>query len=129
MKHSDHKPAVTIIRYSCITGQAVWVYQGPSVQAARAAYRRSCEREIKRVRRWKKTVAERKANILHIINACMAGIPIMGGMTVEQMNAARQLQSIANKTIPCCRDFYDHIMEERRRRDADRRLREQMRNR
>lgn len=129
MIHGNKKPAVTVIRYSCLTGQAVWLYQGPSKQAARAAYRRACEREIKRVRLWRKMIEARKANIMHVIETCMADKPIITGMTPEQKVAAKKLLAMAKEECPCQREFYNHIMEERRRRENDRLLRERMRSR
>lgn len=127
MKNNTYRKPVTVIRYSCITGNAVWVYRGPSKQAARAAYRRACEKEIKRVRAWKKTVAARNENIRRLISNCIGDIQVTESMTVEQKDAARKLLSMAGEAIPCCRDFYNHIIEERRRRDADRLIRQQMR--
>lgn len=127
MKHLEEEQVVTVICYSCVTGEAVWLYQGPTRQAARVAYRRACERELKRVHEWDKMIAERKANIKRLLSDCMAEIPISASMTLGQQTAARQLLSIAGSAFPCCRDFYNHIVEERRRRDEDRRLRQQRR--
>lgn len=129
MKYLEQKNTVTVICYSCITGKAVWLYQGPSKQAARAAYRRACEREIKHVRTWSKRNAERKANIKRLLGECMGEMSITSSMTAEQKAAAKLLLSMSGSTVPCYRDFYNHIMEERRRREEDRQLRQQMRKR
>lgn len=129
MKYIEENSTVTAICYSCITGKAVWLYQGPSKQAARAAYRRACEREIQRVRAWSKRSAERKANIKRLLGECMGDIPITASMTDEQDAAAKLLLSMSGRTVPFCRDFYEHIMEERRRHDEDKRIRKQMRKR
>ncbi len=114
-----HKGPITIIRKSCLTGKAVWIYRGPSKNAARIAYWRACKKEIDRVKHWGNVVAQQCSNAARFLADCMAEIPINAELTPEQAEAARKLQSIAKREKECYRDFYEHIMEERRRREED----------
>lgn len=125
------KPLAPIveIRRSCITGRVVWVYRGFTKAAANVAYWRACKKEIERVRHWADTMARQRAEITNMLTACLANLPIDAEMTPEQKQAARELQAMAKMDIPCDREFYDHIMEERRRRKEDREIRRKMRER
>ena len=123
------RPKVTIIRYSCLTGKAVWVYRGPSKGAACLAYWRACKAEIERVHHWSDIVVQRADGIRRLLTQCMADKPIDAELTAEQKEGARQLMAISKKPPVCDREFYDHIMEERRRRAEDREIRRQMRER
>jgi hypothetical protein len=120
---------VTVIRRSCITGKALWIYQGPSKNAAKVAYHRAVKKEIERVKNYKKELEARKAAVLRILNNCMAALPIGTELTPRQKAAAKTLLAISNEKVPCYMEFYDHIMESRRRREEDRRIRQQMRER
>ena len=120
---------VTILRHSCITGKLIWVYRGMSRHAGRDAYYRACKREIERVKHWPEYVAERKAQILKLLNDCLAKFPIDYVLTPEQKKAARTLMKIAEEEPECDMEFYNHVMEERRRREEDKRIRQQMRER
>lgn len=108
---------------SCITGTAVWIYFGPSKEAARKAYWRACRHEAERVRQIGKMAARRKANILQMLNDCMAGLPITAELPPEKKAAARQLLAIAEEDTLSDRSFYNHILETRRRRNRERKLR------
>ena len=121
--------AYTVIRRSCLTGEVVWIYSGPSKSAAWVAYKRACQREVERVRQWCDTVARRKKNILGILNECMAGIPMTDDLPPGKKEAARQLLALSRQNVACHRSFYDHIMEERRRKAEDREIRRKMRER
>ena len=123
------RPASTIIRRSCLTGQVVWVYRGPSEEAGRKAYMRACRREVQRVRRWANTVARRMAAVTGLLSRCRASLPDAEALTPRQAEAARTLQAVAKADVPCHRDFYDHIIEERRRRRRDSEIRRKMRER
>lgn len=126
MKHSS---SVTVIRRSCLTGKVVWIYRGTSRAAARVAYLRACRKEVDRVRSWKEWVRLRKATVLRILSECTASLSIDAVLTPEQTEAARKLQAIGKKDVECDTDFYDHIMEERRRREEDKEIRNKMRER
>lgn len=116
---------VVVFRKSCLTGQAVWLCQGwKSLKAEREAYYRACQREVKRVRRWGVTVKRRMANIRRLLCDCTAGIPLTAKLTAEQRTAARELEMQSRTSVACYRGFYDHILEERRRRGEDKRLRQ-----
>lgn len=114
---------------SCLTGKVVWIYRGPSREAARQAYWRACRKEIERVRRWGEHAARRVADVTRILTECTEGLPINAELTPQQKDAARQLRSIIKSAPECPREFYDHIMEERRRRAEDREIRRKMRER
>ncbi len=103
----------TVIRKSCVTGKAVWIYRGPSRHAAWKAYRRACVREIERMRNWSQSVAQRKDNIRRMLSDCMADKTFTDKLPDEQKAAARQLIAISKESV-CVSDFYNHIMEERR---------------
>ena len=112
---------ITVILRSCLTGKVVWIYQGPSKDAARKAYKRACDRELERVRNWGQTAAARKGAILSLLARLTEPLSVTGPMTPEQQAAARRIASIAEKGMPCHTEFYDHIVESRRRRtDAHR---------
>lgn len=106
---------LTVIRNSCITGKAVWIYQGPSRHAAWKAYRRACIREVERMRNWSQTAAKRRENIRRMLNDCMTDKPFTDTLPDEQKTAARQLIAISKESSSCQSDFYNHIIEERRR--------------
>lgn len=120
---------VLIIRKSCLTGKIVWIYSGVSRKAGYVAYHRACEAEIKRTRKYAETSEQRKRRILKMLNDCLAEIPITVPLTKEQTEAARELRSIAKEDIACHREFYEHIIEERRRRKEDKTIREKMKER
>lgn len=111
------------LRRSCITGKVVWAYRGFK-KAERNAYYRACEAEIRRIRDWAKRMEIRKANILHIL-----GDGKKENLTDEQREAARKIQAISRKPIAPYTGFYDHVIEERRRRAEDKEIRRQMRER
>ena len=116
-----------VIRRSCLTGKVVWVYRCSSKGAARVAYHRACRNEVKRMRHWGETAAQRRANIMKVLNECLADIPLDSALSNAQKAAARRLQAISKEDIACHREFYEHIIEERRRRAEDKEIRKQMR--
>ena len=124
------KPAVTIIKRSLLTGMAVWIYRGSgAAKTVWAAYDRARRSELERVSHWSEHVAQRKANILRMLNDCMANMPINEPLPPEVEAAARRLVSMAETPPDIDLEFYNHIMEEKRRREEDKRIRMQMRER
>ena len=123
------KPKVTIIRRSCLTGIPVWVYRGPSENAARQKYWRACKKEIERFRNWPELMRQRRAAIQRYLDTLLASIPITQQLTPEQKAAVRQIQAYAKDEPPRETEFYKHIMEERRRREEDHQIRIRMRQR
>lgn len=123
------KRTIIVIRKSCLTGRVVWVYKGPTKGAARSAYCRACKREVDRVRHWGETTAQRRAGIMRLLNECIDAMPITSDMTPKQKAAVRQLINLSKEDIACHREFYEHILEERRRRAEDAVIRRQMRER
>lgn len=112
--HKRHN--TTVIRRSCVNDKPVWIYMGASEDAARIAYWRACKHEVKRIKNWGKIVARRMKNISRLLTNCTAAMPMMQVMTRQQEDTIKQLQSIDKDKFVCQRDFFDHIMEERRRR-------------
>lgn len=119
---SGKQKQVIVIRRSCLTGRVVWIYRGPSRNAAYVAYHRACRKEVQRVRHWSERNAERRACILRLLNEWLADIPITTPLTPEQVTAAKEIRALARRDIACDHEFYDHIMEERRRRAEAKRL-------
>ncbi len=123
------KALFTVIIRSCLTGRAVWIYRGPSKEAARKAYWRACNKELERMRMFTERIASRAAGITRLLTNCMADKPLDAKMTPEQEAAAKELQAISRKPQETTHEFYDHIMETRRRRREDSEIRRQMRER
>ena len=110
---------MTFVRRSCITGKIVWVCHTTSKGAARLAYWRACRKELERMRQWTKTVSDRCSNIMRFLSDCTAEIPITSSLTTEQTAAARKLKALGPRKEEYHTDFYDHIVEERRRREGN----------
>ena len=106
------------IRYSCITGKAVWLSHSLPYKSLWKAYTGACRHEVERVRQWGQTMSRRKANIQRLLSACTDGLSVAGELPPEKKAAARQLHLMAEHQPECYRMFYDHIQEERRRRAA-----------
>ena len=87
---------ITAIGYSCVTGQAVWIYTGPTKVAVKQAYYRTVQRERKRRRQWEKVQRQRSANISRLLDECIAAMPIMGDLTPRQREAIRTLRSMTD---------------------------------
>ena len=120
---------ILAIRKSCITGNVVWVYNAPTYGAARVAYKRACDKELERVKHLTKVRAERKKYILHVINEFIADMNPMEPLTPEQVEGIKMLRRLAEELIATDLEFYEHIVEERRRRAEDTRIRQEMRER
>ena len=116
-----------IIRKSSLTGKAVWIGRFLTKGAARSAYCRACKRELERVRRWNEKLARRRAKILCLLNCCLDKIGFTQQLTPEQLAAARQLNKIADEKICCDMHFYEHIVEDHRRRDEIHKFRQRER--
>ena len=117
---------MTVIKKSCLTGMVVWIYQGNSRNAARMAYYKACLKEVERVRSWKRTQARGLRAVADLLDAVSASL---ADPTPEQAAAIGRLRAAAKAVPDCHREFYDHIMEERRRRRRDREIRRRMRER
>lgn len=105
------------ICYSCVTGQAVWIYQGQSREGMLKAYQRVRRDEIRLERRWPRMMKRCSANILSLLNECTAAISVLGNLTKEQREAIKTLQYLADNPPEYYSGFYNHIRAERRRRD------------
>ncbi len=120
---------ILAIRKSCITGNVVWVYNAPTYGAARVAYKRACDKELERVKHLPKVRAERKRNVMRIINECTADLSPLEPLSTEQQTALKELRRLAEEPIATDLEFYEHIVEERRRQAEDKRIRKEMRER
>lgn len=87
---------VNVIRYHQTTGLAVWLYMGPTKVAMLRAYYRSVERERRRKRQWPKVQQRRQANIRHLLDECIAALPMIGDLTREQREAIKTLRRMAD---------------------------------
>lgn len=91
----EKKCSVTVLCRSCLTGQVVWVYRGPTEGAAKQAYRRTRQREKERLKRWSEIVQRRTSNITRLMNECLAALPINAELTEVQKNAVKKLKKIS----------------------------------
>ncbi len=112
------KHRVTVIRKSCLTGRAVWIYVGPSYEAARIAYHKACRKELERMRQWGQSVARRCANVARILADCTSALPLAAEMTAAQKEAARRLLALRDRRQPCSSEFFDHVVAEKRRQES-----------
>lgn len=108
-------PKYRYICYSCVTGKAVWVYQGQSRQGMRRKYYRTVESERKRRRQIPKLQQQRTANIKTLLSECIAALPIMSQMSKEQREAIKTLQQMADYTPDFSSPFLEHDRERRMR--------------
>lgn len=120
---------VTIIKRSCITGNAVWVYRGKSEESARKTYYRACKDEVERMRHWPEKASRRMANIERLLSDCLSDLPVNAELTTIQREAVRQLQVIGKKGMRCASEFYEHIQELRTRRNQSADIRRKARER
>lgn len=104
------------IRYSCLTGKAVWVNVG-FASDPRMSYWRACKHELEYVRSFAERMARRKESVKAMLGACLANLPINAELSEEKRKAAKRLLAIAEEKVPLYTGFYDHIMEEARRRN------------
>jgi hypothetical protein len=116
-----------VIRKSSITGRAVWIGKFLTKGAVRAAYHRACVKERERIKNWGDKIERRRRNIMHLLNDCLDRVGFTQQLTREQRAAARQLQKMANENIVCDTQFYDHIVEDSRRREEIHRFRKKER--
>lgn len=107
---------VVVVRRSCLTGKVVWIYRGPSRHAARSAYWRACQEEIRRVRSMPEAQARRRSNIMGLLDDCLSSVPFTESPDEGQESAARRLKEISMEDNDTDMEFYRHILEERRRR-------------
>lgn len=64
-----------------------------------------------------------------LLSECLAETPITSALTPLQIAASKQLRAISKEDIACHKEFYEHIIEERRRRNEDRSIRQDMKKR
>ena len=115
--YKRREPRFKKIVRSCITGNVVWIYRGASEAESRKAYWRACRAEVERMKTWPQKVAECRARVKQLLDNCIAALPINAELTKQQKDAIRYLQSVIREPVPCHSEFYDHIVEEARRRN------------
>ena len=111
---------VVVLKRSCLTGRIVWAYRGDSEEGARKAYWRACKKEVRRVRNWMKRMANRRRQLLRIIthsDSSSVSSSMLKSMNPQQRAAARKIMQLAKREPPLDRAFYDHIVEEAKRRN------------
>ena len=118
-----------IIRKSCLTGKAMWIYTGASIEGAKNAYKRARRAEMERVSKWAETTVCRMENIKRLLNDCLSELPINAQLTPQQLKAVKELQTIARQSINGCSEFYNHVVETNRRRRQNMEIRRKMRER
>lgn len=117
---SKQDSKVIIIKRSCLTGRIVWAYRGDSEEGARKAYWRACKKEVRRVRNWMKKMSRRRRMLLRLVthsDSSTVSSSIYKKMTPEQRKAARKIVKLANTEPQPDREFYNHIIEEAKRRN------------
>lgn len=118
----NHKPdsGITIVKRSCTTGRAVWIYNGPTPESMRVAYRHAKRMENSRVRWWRNRIMRRARHIRIFIGHLMDAFSYTGVMPNEQQRAIHQLQILADNPPPCDTGFYNHLRREQKRQKKDR---------
>ena len=114
-------PQYRYICYSCVTGAAVWLYQGQSRQAMKRKYYRTVVTERKRKRQWAKMQQRRTANIKALLDECLAALPILGTLTKAQRESIRYLQSMADAPPEFSSSMLDHDRERRHQNHLEKR--------
>lgn len=109
------------ICYSCVTGQAVWVFQGQSRQGMKRKYYRTVASERKRKQQWARLLKARQANIRHLLDECMAALPILGTLTKEQREAIRTLQHMIDNPPEFSSPLLEHDRERRHQNNLEKR--------
>ena len=118
MATKPKRKVLRIIRRSCLTGQAVWVIPGRSRETDRVRYWRVCRKEMERVRKWAAKVERRRSNIMRMLAGVTANLPALGDVPPAVADAMKVLRRMAAKEPELDRSFYDHIIEERKRKAA-----------
>jgi len=117
------KPYDPKIRYSCLTGRAVWLWQAKTRSGLWKAYQRARRHEFDRIRGWVHVVAQRRQNILRFLSDLTSALPIFGDINKMQRKAAQRIRRIANEEPELDRDFYEHTIREKERRRKQRYVR------
>lgn len=115
------KKTVTIVKRSCITGKIIWVYRGASSNGAHVAYWRACKKEVRRVRQRKAIMNERRRRLMKLLaisDSSSTDSSIFGACrTPEQVKAIKSIIQMWKQEPSQDRNFYDHLIEEARRRN------------
>ena len=109
-----------ILKRSCLTGKVVWAYRCDTEKAARIAYYRACKKEVRRIRQWSAKMAERKRKLVSIFNggnSSSSGINVNKYKDPAVRRLARQMCKLIKAQPPKDTAFYDHIVEEAKRRN------------
>lgn len=121
MGYKRKKQMMKVIKRSVLTGKAIWIGHRRTYHAEWIAYMRACEKEMRRMRQWTTTVRQRKENVMRLLGELTARLQNRrhGDMPQELREATRTLTRLSEETPPRQSDFYDHICEERRRKQSN----------
>lgn len=111
------------ICYSCVTGQAIWLYQGQSREGMKKKYYRTVDIERKRKRQRAKLQRTWQAGIRHLLDECQAALPILGTLTKAQREAIRTLQHMIDNPPEFSSPLLDHDRERRHQNYLEKRRR------
>lgn len=107
------------VKRSCLNGKIVWMHYCTTRKAARLAYWRACKKEVRRFRDFAQLMKKRHKKLFSVIgiddSSSASSIASRPGLTPQQRTAARELQRLDRQQPPQRSDFYDHIIEEKRR--------------
>ena len=113
------------VRRSCINGKVVWMARCKSRKAADVSYCRAVKAELQRKSHLPRLDKQRRHNILAMLNEYLDYIPITQALTPEQVAASKYIRALSAEEIATHSEFYDHIIEEKRRRQEAQVIRQQ----
>lgn len=116
MAYKRKKQILKILKRSCITNKIVWLGHERSYKAGWETYKNACKREKERIRNWSKMVELRKSNIMRMLSDCLSGMSITDELTPEKRQLANQMVAMTETDTTCDRDFYDHILQSKKKR-------------
>lgn len=109
---------VLIVKRSCLTRRIVWVCRGASEEAARKAYWRACKMEVRYIRNWTKSMIRRRRLLMNIVTHGDDGAASNPALkSSRKRELTRRLIQLAKEEPVPDREFYDHIIEEAKRRN------------
>lgn len=117
------------VRKSCLTGKVVHICFAPSRSAARQSYFRAKKAELKLVRQYDNNANKRRKRMLEMLNECLNEIPITEPLSKEIQEAAKRFRKLIDENLSFDREFINHITEETKRQNENKKIWKQMRER
>lgn len=113
------------VKRSCLTGKIVWAKYCATPRGAQDAYQRACRKEVRRYRDYSLTMKRRRQKLFSVIgitdsssaSSSVSSLASRSGLTPKQRAAIREIQALDRDRPPQGGEFYDHIIEEARRRN------------